>query len=186
MMARATFENLEASKKERLLKELQKFFEETPVKSINVTNIVKALGIARGSFYQYFDDLDDCYFTVLKEATGRVHHVFFDLLEKNHHDPEATLRAYQDFLLEALYDHNLRNLYRPQFLAFENTSLSHGKAYIKSHYGKSEANLILYMMAVFHELIKDSMTEDYSKEEFKETSTQYIEYLLRGIGDERI
>lgn len=185
-MARATFENLEASKKERLLKELQKFFEETPVKSINVTNIVKALGIARGSFYQYFDDLDDCYFTVLKEATGRVHHVFFDLLEKNHHDPEATLRAYQDFLLEALYDHNLRNLYRPQFLAFEKTSLSHGKAYIKSHYGKSEANLILYMMAVFHELIKDSMTEDYSKEEFKETSTQYIEYLLRGIGDERI
>lgn len=185
-MARATFENLEASKKERLLKELQKFFEETPVKSINVTNIVKALGIARGSFYQYFDDLDDCYFTVLKEATGRVHHVFFDLLEKNHHDPEATLRAYQDFLLEALYDHNLRNLYRPQFLAFEKTSLSHGKAYIKSHYGKSEANLILYMMAVFHELIKDSMTEDYSKEEFKETSTQYIEYLLGGIGDERI
>lgn len=185
-MARATFENLEASKKERLLKELQKFFEETPVKSINVTNIVKALGIARGSFYQYFDDLDDCYFTVLKEATGRVHHVFFDLLEKNHHDPEATLRAYQDFLLEALYDHNLRNLYRPQFLAFEKTSLSHGKAYIKSHYGKSEANLILYMMAVFHELIKDSMTEDYSKEEFKETSMQYIEYLLRGIGDERI
>lgn len=185
-MARATFENLEASKKERLLKELQKFFEETPVKSINVTNIVKALGIARGSFYQYFDDLDDCYFTVLKEATGRVHHVFFDLLEKNHHDPEATLRAYQDFLLEALYDHHLRNLYRPQFLAFEKTSLSHGKAYIKSHYGKSEANLILYMMAVFHELIKDSMTEDYSKEEFKETSTQYIEYLLGGIGDERI
>lgn len=67
------------------------------MKSINVTNIVKALGIARGSFYQYFDDLDDCYFTVLKEATGQVHHVFFDLLEKNHHDPEATLWAYQDF-----------------------------------------------------------------------------------------
>ena len=185
-MARATFENLEASKKERLLKELRTFFEETPVKSINVTNIVKALGIARGSFYQYFDDLDDCYFTVLREATGQVHHVFFDLLEKNHHDPEATLWAYQDFLLETLYNHNLRNLYRPQFLAFEKASLSHGKAYIKTHYGKSEANLILYMMAVFHELIKDSMTEDYSKQEFKETSTQYIEYLLGGIGDERI
>lgn len=71
-------------------------------------------------------------------------------------------------------------------MAFEKTSLSHGKAFIKAHYGKSEANLILYMMAVFHELIKDSMTEDYSKEEFKETSSQYIQYLLGGIGDERI
>ena len=57
---------------------------------------------------------------------------------------------------------------------------------MKTHYGKSEANLILYMMAVFHELIKDSMAENYTKEEFKEASTQYIEYLLGGIGDERI
>lgn len=185
-MARATFENLEPSKKERLQKQLRKFFEETPVESINVTNIVKALGIARGSFYQYFDDLDDCYFTVLKEATGQVHHVFFDLLEKNHHDPETTLWAYQDYLLEALYDHNLRNLYRPQFLAFEKSSLSHGKDFVKKHYGKSEAHIILYMMAVFHELIKDSMIEDYTKEEFREASKQYIEYLLGGIGDERI
>lgn len=81
-MARATFENLEPSKKERLQKELRKFFEETPVESINVTAIVKTLGIARGSFYQYFDDLDDCYFTVLKEATGQVHHVFLICLKR--------------------------------------------------------------------------------------------------------
>lgn len=90
-----------------------------------------------------------------------------------------------EILLEDLYDHNLRNLYRPQFLAFEKSTLSHGKSFVKKHYGKSEAHMILYMMAVFHELIKDSMIEDYSKEEFKEVSTQYIEYLLEGISNER-
>lgn len=185
-MAKATFERLDKVKKERLQLALRDFFEETPIEEINVSNIVKALDIARGSFYQYFEDLDDCYFTVLKEATGDVHHVFFDLFEKNHNDPEATLWAYQKFLLEDLYDHNLRNLYRPQFLAFEKSTLSHGKSFVKKHYGKSEAHMILYMMAVFHELIKDSMIEDYSKEEFKEVSAQYIEYLLEGIGNERL
>ena len=75
-MAKATFERLDKEKKERLQLALREFFEETPVDEINVSNIVKALGIARGSFYQYFEDLDDCYFTVLKEATGHVHTCF--------------------------------------------------------------------------------------------------------------
>ncbi|MDY3117986.1 MAG: TetR/AcrR family transcriptional regulator [Peptoniphilus sp.] len=185
-MAKATFEHLEATKKRRLTDGLRRFFEETPVEDINVSNVVKAIGIARGSFYQYFEDVDDCYFTVLKDATGHVHHAFFDLLEKNHHDPGATLRAYQSFLIEALYDQNLRNLYRPQFLVFEKSALSHGKNFIKQHYGESEAHTIFYMMAVFHELIKDSMIEDYSRERFQDVSSEYIDYLLEGIGRERL
>lgn len=185
-MAKKTFENLEKEKKEKIYNSLKEFFEEEDLKNINVSGIVKKLNIARGSFYQYFEDLEDSYFTVLKKETGEIHHKFFNLYKENNEDMGKTLKAYRDFLASELYDKNLKNLYRPKFFIFENSFMLHGKNFLREHLSDDFYHKMTYIMAVFHELIKESIRSDYDKEKFLEVCNLYINYLLGGINNESI
>ena len=185
-MAKKTFENLEKEKKEKIYERLKEFFEEEDLKNINVSGIVKKLNIARGSFYQYFEDLEDSYFTVLKKETGEIHHKFFNLYKENKEDMGKTLKAYRDFLATELYDKNLKNLYRPKFFIFENSFMLHGKNFLREHLSDDFYHKVTYIMAVFHELIKESIRSDYDKEKFLEVCNLYINYLLGGINNESI
>ena len=185
-MAKKTFENLEKEKKEKIYESLKEFFEEEDLKNINVSGIVKKLNIARGSFYQYFEDLEDSYFTVLKKETGEIHHKFFNLYKENKEDMGKTLKAYRDFLATELYDKNLKNLYRPKFFVFENSFMLHGKNFLREHLSDNFYHKMTYIMAVFHELIKESIRSDYDKEKFLEVCNLYINWLLGGINNESI
>ena len=185
-MAKKTFENLEKEKKEKIYERLKEFFEEEDLKNINVSGIVKKLNIARGSFYQYFEDLEDSYFTVLKKETGEIHHKFFNLYKENKEDMGKTLKAYRDFLATELYDKNLKNLYRPKFFVFENSFMTHGKNFLREHLSDDFYHKMTYIMAVFHELIKESIRSDYDKEKFLEVCNLYINWLLGGINNESI
>ena len=185
-MAKTTFNNLDKEKKEKIYDSLKEFFEEEELKNINVSGIVKKLGIARGSFYQYFEDLEDSYFTVLKRETGEIHHKFFNLYKENNKNLDVTLKAYRDYLAEELFDKNLKKLYRAKFFIFENSFMLHGKEYLLSHLSNEEYHLILYIMAVFHELIKENITRDYDKEKFLTVCNIYINWLLGGINNESI
>lgn len=185
-MAKKTFENLEKEKKEKIYESLKEFFEEEDLKNINVSGIVKKLNIARGSFYQYFEDLEDSYLTVLKKETGEIHHKFFNLYKENKEDMGKTLKVYRDFLATELYDKNLKNLYRPKFFIFENSFMLHGKNFLREHLSDDFYHKVTYIMAVFHELIKESIRSDYDKEKFLEVCNLYINYLLGGINNESI
>lgn len=180
-MAKDTFNNLGKEKKEKIFEMLKEFFQEEDLKNINVSGIVKKLGIARGSFYQYFEDLEDSYFTVLKRETGEIHHKFFNLYQENNKNLDVTLKIYRNFLSEELFDKNLKRLYRAKFFMFENSFMLNGKNYLIEHLSDDEYHLMLYIMAVFHELIKESITRDYEKEKFLKVCNMYIDWLLGGI-----
>lgn len=180
-MAKDTFNNLDKEKKEKIFEMLKEFFQEEDLKNINVSGIVKKLGIARGSFYQYFEDLEDSYFTVLKRETGEIHHKFFNLYQENNKNLDVTLKIYRNFLSEELFDKNLKRLYRAKFFMFENSFMLNGKNYLIENLSDDEYHLMLYIMAVFHELIKESITRDYEKEKFLEVCNMYIDWLLGGI-----
>ena len=114
-MAKNTFNNLDEERKEEIYKSLKEYFEEEDINKISVSGIVKKLDIARGSFYQYFESLEDCYDSLLQKETGQVHHKFYFLYKENDGDLEKTLWAYRDYLSEELYDKNLKKLYVPNF-----------------------------------------------------------------------
>ena len=180
-MSKDTFNNLDKEKKEKIFENLKEFFQEEDLKNINVSGIVKKLGIARGSFYQYFEDLEDSYFTVLKRETGEIHHKFFNLYQENNKNLDVTLKSYRDFLAKELFDKNLKNLYRSKFFIFENSFMLNGKNFLLDRLQDNEYHLMLYIMAVFHELIKESITRDYDKEKFLKICNMYIDWLLGGI-----
>lgn len=64
-MPRETFYNLEESKRTKILDAAIKEFTEHELHKARVSNIIKEADIPRGSFYQYFEDLDDLYYHVI-------------------------------------------------------------------------------------------------------------------------
>lgn len=67
-MPKETFFNLKEEKKQRILQAALNEIAENGFEKAGVTRIVKEAGIATGSFYQYFDDLDDLFLFIATEA----------------------------------------------------------------------------------------------------------------------
>jgi TetR/AcrR family transcriptional regulator len=66
-MPTTTFKNLESLKKERLMNALIEEFSQVPYSQASINRIIKQAGIPRGSFYQYFDNKEDAYRTLLSQ-----------------------------------------------------------------------------------------------------------------------
>lgn len=92
-MAKATFYNLPAEKREGFLNAAFKEFSEHSFKQASISRMVKDLGIAKGSVYQYFRDKADLYeylndmsqdvkMEYVLKAMEEDYYDFFDLFEK--------------------------------------------------------------------------------------------------------
>lgn len=60
-MPKETFLRLKPEKKQRIIDATIKELSEHPFEHVNLANIIRDAGIARGSFYQYFEDKEDLY-----------------------------------------------------------------------------------------------------------------------------
>lgn len=60
-MPSQTFINLKTVKKEKIIEAISNELSRVDYDHINIQNIIKEANIARGSFYQYFNDKDDMY-----------------------------------------------------------------------------------------------------------------------------
>ena len=66
-MPKETFFNLDEAKRNKIVEAAKKEFIAHPLRKSRVSNIIKEASIPRGSFYQYFDDLDDLYYYVIDD-----------------------------------------------------------------------------------------------------------------------
>ena len=87
-MPSATFYNLPAEKRERLLRAAREEFSRVPYESASVNRIIRSAGIPRGSFYMYFTDkeelfghLMDSYGALLEQREGDLFAAFLDLFD---------------------------------------------------------------------------------------------------------
>ena len=67
-MPKQTFYKLADAKKRSFLSEAYKEFALHSFEGASITNLVKTLGIAKGSVYQYFDDKEDLYNYLVTDA----------------------------------------------------------------------------------------------------------------------
>ncbi|WP_312642883.1 TetR/AcrR family transcriptional regulator [Hydrogenoanaerobacterium sp.] len=68
-MPTVTFENLPEEKKNRILEAAIDEFAEYRFSDASINRIVKAAGIPRGSFYQYFRNKEDIYMLVIEKIS---------------------------------------------------------------------------------------------------------------------
>ena len=70
-MIKDTFKRLSPEKKETIIENAHVIFAEQGFDGVTVRDIVKATGISRGSFYQYFDTTIDVFKVCLEDVTHK-------------------------------------------------------------------------------------------------------------------
>ncbi|MDU0894935.1 MAG: TetR/AcrR family transcriptional regulator [Anaerococcus sp.] len=102
-MPKATFYNLDEEKKQNITNVLISEFSQKPYSEVNVKTIVERLGIARGSFYQYFNNLEDSYFYILDNKTYDIHILFMTTLKNNKGDVSKSLEEFGNDIAEIIF-----------------------------------------------------------------------------------
>ena len=115
-MAKDTFHNLSSEKREKILDVLKTVFREKPFHEVTVKEIVEESGIARGSFYQYFDDLQEAYFVILNSELGDIHSLFIDVFREQRGDIGAALIEYGKKLRKLLFEPKTYNIYKKLYI----------------------------------------------------------------------
>lgn len=93
-MPKATFYRLELTKKRQLFRALKKEFEYKSFADASINEIIKTAGIARGSFYQYFEDKLDCYLYFVEKLQKKRNQLFVKLLIQERGDLFAGARLF--------------------------------------------------------------------------------------------
>ncbi|MBQ6282518.1 MAG: TetR family transcriptional regulator [Bacilli bacterium] len=115
-MAKQTFINLPEEKKNKIIKSLKKEFSRASLKDALVSNIVKEAGIPRGSFYQYFEDIEDSYYYVIEEYSNNIKKFLIEDLRNNNGDIILAYRHLYIYILDMIDNKNNKEYFEKIFL----------------------------------------------------------------------
>lgn len=189
-MPKHTFYNLTEEKREKVIDTLKKLFKNKTIFEVSVKEIVNELDIARGSFYQYFEDLNDAYFMILDMETVDIHKLFLDILKGNSFDLIKSLNLYKNELVKVLFSEDVYMIYKNKFLFWTSELEIEWNKY-KSIYEEDESRIgnmpvmnsekMNFIKAIIHNLIERNYLESWTEDDFLVHYDEYIKYLEGGI-----
>ena len=101
-MAKQTFLNLPEDKRNMVVNALKKEFSRVPLKDALVSNIIIDAKIPRGSFYQYFNDIEDAFYYIIGEYSKDIKRKLLEHLEKNKGDIILSYRELYLYILNVI------------------------------------------------------------------------------------
>lgn len=197
-MPKETFFNLEDHKKKTIIDAAKKEFTENELHKARVSNIIKEAGIPRGSFYQYFEDIDDLYYYIIDES-------FDKIFEEGYKHSEKTKDLFEYFRLTFDVDyHAFLNEKRHKFMRNVFKSIVSNVEYIEHHNmrrndyihsimskmdlsnikmsDKDElAKLYEFLQHIKHQVIQGTFMKSLSFEEAKEELNWHLEIVKHGL-----
>lgn len=195
-MPKETFNNLPEKKQKLILDTIKKEFEEHSIMNASVKDIVTALGISRGSFYTYFENLEESYFTILELETIETHELFLKTFRQEEGELFKTLDRYGQELAQELFKKDRYALYRNRFLYWTTELDALWKKYYQNHRNEKrvemEAELrgindtkmrevMSFVKAIVHELIKRAFLENWDSEAFLAHYENQISWMKNGL-----
>ncbi len=108
-MAKDTYHQLDETKRNRIMEAIIDEFSEYSFSQASINRIIKQAQISRGSFYQYFEDKEDCYLELMKVIVEEKMAIFKDVVEL---DENATLF---DHYMHMMYQIQIWMKKRPRF-----------------------------------------------------------------------
>jgi AcrR family transcriptional regulator len=176
---RETFLNLREDKKQRILHAALHEIAENGYDKASVTRIVKGAGIATGSFYQYFEDLDDLFVYIALEA-GKLKSEYIRkaLAENSGKDLESVIRAMYLGGIRFSLEHEEYYLCAQNLLQMKDTTLYH-KMITQAE--KSDLAVLLYQVvlrAIADGELNKAMTPELFFKLFANINSTIIEYLI--------
>lgn len=191
-MPKDTFYNLDESKREKIVQVLSDEFSNKPFKDASVKKIVERLGIARGSFYQYFEDLEESYFFILDKEINDTHTLFMNILKDNGFDIFTSLEEFGNEIADLIFENDKYNIYKNRYLFWNDDLETRWNKYHQvkdmAKLEKNEVNLevIHFIKAVVHSLIKRVFKENLSKKDFIKKYLMHIKWIKEGVNNENI
>ena len=190
-MPTGTYFRLREDKRRAIYRVLVDEFESHPLEEITIKRIVERLHLPRGSFYQYFSSLNDCYFYVLDKELTEVHALFATLIKKKGGDLFAALDAFGDAAADLLYDPKHYGLYRQRYL-FMNAALERewhryreeSQDYTRNMEPWVNPEKADFLGAVVHHLIRRLFAEEWSRKEFLSQYRCYLCWLKGGLNND--
>lgn len=189
-MPKEVFFNLTDEKREKIILVLEEEFKAKPFQKVNVKEIVEKAGIARGSFYQYFENLEDAYFTILEKETVDIHDLFIKIFFLKDKNMTATLEEYGKEIAEIIFDEKTYPIYKHMYLYWNedlNRSWELSRKQEKELFkdmresGLVDLEKILFIKSVVHSLIERLFREEWTKEEFIEKYNKHITWVEKGV-----
>jgi AcrR family transcriptional regulator len=117
MMPKKTFLNLQVEKQNKVIKAAMKEFSNKPLKEASVANIIIDADIPRGSFYQYFNDIEDLYYYLLDFYAKDIKKHLIDALLRYQGDIMGSFIDLYKYVLDLIYEQD-------NVLYFENIFLN--------------------------------------------------------------
>ncbi|MBO0447997.1 TetR family transcriptional regulator [Enterococcus sp. MJM12] len=93
-MPKATFLNLTVDKQEKIEMILLATFYNRHISQVKVSEIVEKMGMSRGAFYKYFNDLEDAHQYVVQKASVAVHRDILTFVYTMSDDLFAGIKTY--------------------------------------------------------------------------------------------
>lgn len=204
-MPKKTFLNLSKEKQNVIIEASLKEFKRVLLKDASINKIIKDAQISRGSFYNYFNDINDIYFYSLNEYKGKLISLIKEILIKNNGELiKTTIEIYDEIINYSNKEEN-KNLVKNIFLNFNYQNEVRTKIYkynIDNKYeflelisliDKKNLNIrndeeIFYIIDIIIVIIIQGIIETLidsdKKEDSKEKIHKQIEILKRGIWKE--
>lgn len=190
-MPKSTFYNLDKFKKDRVIDACKKEFEENGFLNSKVSNIILRLGVARGTFYKYFVDIEDCYFYMLLSETKQIHTLFIELINNEKLNLESVLDRYGKQIVEEIYDSKKRVIYRSRYMDFNPIIEKKWKIYCEKNFSLEDKYSFDYeddfckginiLGVVIRDIIKNSFLYDWNKDTFLKKYNEQNRILLMGL-----
>lgn len=110
-----TFNKLPEEKKLKVLLAAKKEFSRVSLKEASIKNIVEDAGIARGSFYQYFDSKEDLLQYLLREYIEEINKYIEKTLKKTNGDIFEVFISIYDYMVNKCINKGEADFFRKIF-----------------------------------------------------------------------
>ena len=196
-MAKQTFLNLPEDKRNMVVNALKKEFSRVPLKDALVSNIIIDAKIPRGSFYQYFNDIEDAFYYIIGEYSKDIKRKLLEHLEKNKGDIILSYRELYLYILNVVdnpddkeyfeniflnMNYEIEKMFTPNFNDGLNLILNHvdiSKLNISSKFGLG------YILDIIESIMMTNIIQSYkrnlSKEKNKEIFERELALVCAGI-----
>lgn len=196
-MAKQTFLNLSEDKRNMVVNALKREFSRVPLKDALVSNIIIDAKIPRGSFYQYFNDIEDAFYYIIGEYSKDIKRKLLEYLEKNKGDIILSYRELYLYILNVIdnpddkeyfeniflnMNYEIEKMFTPNFNDGLNLILNHvdiSKLNISSKFGLG------YILDIIESIMMTNIIQSYkrnlSKEKNKEIFERELALVCAGI-----
>lgn len=196
-MAKQTFLNLPEDKRNMVVNALKKEFSRVPLKDALVSNIIIDAKIPRGSFYQYFNDIEDAFYYIIGEYSKDIKRKLLEHLEKNKGDIILSYRELYLYILNVIdnpddkeyfeniflnMNYEIEKMFTPNFNDGLNLILNHvdiSKLNISSKFGLG------YILDIIESIMMTNIIQSYkrnlSMEKNKEIFERELALVCAGI-----